>query len=284
MPTRESDRARSRDDDEAQGEQQAREAQSLDARTTYEVIRREGERELERTSGALFWSGLAAGLSMGFSFLGVAVLHAHLPEAGWRELVTNLGYSVGFLIVILGSQQLFTENTLMPVIPLLARPTRARLRTVLRLWAVVLLANILGALLFALAISQLDVVEPKVQRALSDVAARALEHDFARTLLRGVYAGWLIALMVWMLPAAGTAKPALIVVMTWLVGVAGFSHVVAGAAEAFHAAIGGEATWTKALAGFILPALLGNVAGGLTMVAALNHAQATTGEGVNERG
>src|SRR4051794_25604263 len=86
-----------------QEEQQAREAESLDAKTTYEVIRREGTKELERATGALFWSGLAAGLSMGFSFLAEGYLRAHLPDASWRPLVAKLGYSAGFLIVILGS-------------------------------------------------------------------------------------------------------------------------------------------------------------------------------------
>ena len=117
-------------------EQQVEEAESLDAKTTYEVIRREGKKELARSSDALFWSGLAAGLSMGFSFLGEALLRSHLPDASWRPLVAKLGYSFGFLIVILGSQQLFTENTLTPMVPLLAEKTRETLRNVLRLWAV----------------------------------------------------------------------------------------------------------------------------------------------------
>ena len=144
----------------ASSEQQVREAESLDAKSTYEVIRREGKKELARSSDALFWSGLAAGLSMGFSFLAEALLRAHLSDAPWRPLVAKLGYSVGFLIVILGSQQLFTENTLTPMVPLLAEKKRQILRDVLRLWAVVFVANMLGALLFALALGRLAVVEP----------------------------------------------------------------------------------------------------------------------------
>ncbi|HLM68723.1 MAG TPA: formate/nitrite transporter family protein, partial [Longimicrobium sp.] len=93
-------------------EKQAEEEQSLDARTTHEIIRRQGEHELTRTNAALAWSGLAAGLAMGFSLVAQGILREYLPDAHWRPLVTSLGYSVGFLIVILGSQQLFTENTL----------------------------------------------------------------------------------------------------------------------------------------------------------------------------
>jgi formate-nitrite transporter family protein len=265
-------------DETEQREQQAKEAESLDAKTTYEVIRREGINELDRTTAALFWSGLAAGLSMGFSFLGEGLLHALLPEAKWTPLVSTLGYTTGFLIVVLGSQQLFTENTLTPIIPLLSRRTMHCLRNVLRLWGAVLVANLIGAFLFALALGRLEVVNPETQHALSTLAAKAMSHDFATTLLHGVYAGWLIALMVWMLPGAESSKFAVIIVMTYFVGLGGFAHVIAGASEVFYAAVRGEASWGKAIGGFIVPALAGNVLGGLTMVAALNHAQATSGE------
>ena len=250
-----------------------REAESLDAKTTYEVIRREGTQELARSSEALFWSGLAAGLSMGFSFLAEALLRSHLPDAPWRPLVAKLGYSVGFLIVILGSQQLFTENTLTPMVPLLAEKKRELLHNVLRLWAVVFVANMLGTLLFALALGRLAVVEPETQRALSDLAREALRFDFSVILLHAVYAGWIIALLVWMLPAAETAKIPVIVLMTWLIGIGGFAHVVAGSSEVFYAAWRGEATWAQAVFGFVLPSLIGNMVGGITLVAAVNHAQ-----------
>jgi formate/nitrite transporter FocA (FNT family) len=257
-------------------EQQVREAESLDARTTYEVIRREGKKELARSSDALFWSGLAAGLSMGFSFLAEGLLRSHLPDAPWRPLVAKLGYSVGFVIVILGSQQLFTENTLTPMVPLLHEKTRETLRNVLRLWAVVFAANMIGALLFGLALGRLAVVEPETHRVLSALAGEAMRFGFGLTLLHAVYAGWLVALLVWMLPAAEQGKLPVIVLMTWLIGAGGFAHVVAGASEVFYAAWRGEATWAQAVLGYVLPALIGNMAGGITLVAALNHAQATS--------
>jgi len=259
-------------------EQQARDAESLDAKTTYEVVRREGMKELDRSTSALLWSGLAAGLSMGFSFLGDGFLRAYLPDAHWRPLVAKLGYSLGFVIVILGSQQLFTENTLTPIVPLLKEKSREVFRNVARLWGSVLIANLVGALIFALALGRLAVTEPEVQRALSDLSSEAMKHDFWTTLLHGVYAGWLIALMVWMLPGAESNKLSVIIIMTWLIGVAGFAHVIAGASEVFYAAVRGEASWAQALGGYIAPALVGNVLGGVTLVAAVNHAQATSGE------
>ena len=257
---------------------QIEEAKTLDAKTAYEVIKEEGENELSRSTSALFWSGLAAGLSMGFSFLAEGLLRSHLPEADWRPLVAKLGYSVGFAVVIIGSQQLFTENTLTPILPLLNRRTKECFRNVLRLWGAVLIANLLGALLFAFSLGRLAVVEPSVHVALGDLSREAMQFDVAVTLLHAVYAGWLIALMVWMLPAVKGGRLAVIVLMTYLIGLGGFAHVIAGASEVFYAAIRGEASWRAALLGFLLPTLVGNILGGVTLVTALNHAQATNGE------
>jgi formate-nitrite transporter family protein len=263
---------------EPQKERQVQEAESLDAKSTYEVVRREGLEELDRPTSALLWSGLAAGLSMGFSFLAEGFLRTHLPDASWRPLVAKLGYSVGFVIVILGSQQLFTENTLTPIVPLLSHKSREMLRNVARLWGAVLVANLIGAFLFAFVLGRFAVVEPDVQRTLSDLSHEALKYDVLTTMLHAVFAGWLIALMVWMLPGAESSKFAVIVVMTWLVGVGGWAHIIAGGTEVMYGAVRGEAAWSEVSLGYLLPTLVGNVLGGVTLVAALNHAQATSGD------
>jgi formate/nitrite transporter FocA (FNT family) len=259
-------------------EQKIQEAKSLDAKTTYEVIRREGLHELERSTGALAWSGLAAGLSMGFSFLVEGLLQSHLPDTSWRPLIATFGYTVGFVIVILGSQQLFTENTLTPIVPLLSHRTAERLRNVLRLWGAVLVTNVLGALLFALVLAKLEVVDPHVHGALAEISARAMRSGFWVTMLHAVYAGWLIAVMVWMLPAAKPQELLLVVFMTYLVGLGGFAHIIAGATEVFYAGFRDLAGWGAVVLGYLVPTLIGNVLGGVTIVAALNHAQATIGE------
>jgi formate/nitrite transporter FocA (FNT family) len=259
-------------------EKKIQEARSLDAKSTYEVIRREGLHELERSTSALAWSGLAAGLSMGFSFLVEGLLHSHLPDATWRPLIAKFGYTIGFVIVILGSQQLFTENTLTPIVPLLSHRTMKRLRNVLRLWGTVLVTNLLGALIFALALATLQAVDPGVHSSLAEISTKAMRAGTGVTLLHAVYAGWLIALMVWMLPAAKPQELWVVVVMTYLVGLGGFAHIIAGATEVFYAGFRGLAGWGAVLLGYLVPTLIGNVLGGVTIVAALNHAQATSGE------
>ncbi|WAJ28360.1 formate/nitrite transporter family protein [Antarcticirhabdus aurantiaca] len=130
-------------DDLTRGERKAVDHQSRpSAALIHETIRTEGERELERSGFALMVSGLAAGLSIGFSIVVPAALMVALPDTPWEHILTSLGYTVGFLIVVLGRQQLFTENTLMPVLPLLQGPSWRRLGLVLRLWAIVLASNI----------------------------------------------------------------------------------------------------------------------------------------------
>ncbi len=242
----------------------------------YEAIRQEAENELSRPNHALFWSGLAAGLSMGFSFLAEALLRAGLPEASWQSLVSKFGYSVGFLFVILGRQQLFTENTLVPVLQVLHKKSLAVALNTARLWAVVLGANLIGTLVFAFAFSAGALIEAKQFATLDVTALEALEGSFGNTLLRAIFAGWLIALMVWLLPVAETGRVTVIIIITYLVGIAGFPHIIAGSTEMFYAVFNQLVSPGDAFTAFFVPTLIGNTLGGVALVAAINYAQVHT--------
>ena len=257
-------------DQEKETESEAMERQSASADVVYEAIRLEGEEELARTSSALFWSGLAAGLAMGLSFLTPGLLQAAIPPASWRHAVVSIGYTVGFLVVVLGRQQLFTENTLTPVLPML-RDWR-KLPNVLRLWGVVLVANLIGAAAFAFVLGHTDLVAADVHAELRALAHDALAPRAAVIFLRAVFAGWLVALMVWLLPGAESARLAAIVVPTYLIALAHFAHSIAGSVDVLYLVLGGQAAWSE-YARFFVPTLLGNVFGGVTLVALLNHAQ-----------
>jgi formate/nitrite transporter FocA (FNT family) len=250
---------------------------AVSPQVVHEAIRREGQEELLRPAAALVWSAVAAGLSMGFSLVGEGVLHAALPDAPWRPVVAKLGYSLGFLFVVLGRQQLFTENTLLVILPFLARPGLGPLRRVARVWALVLAGNLAGALAFAASLRYGDVVSPELHRAFSEIGHRALAPGPAGVLVRAVYGGWLIALMVWLLPAARSARFFVIVAVTWLVGAGEFSHSIAGSIEVLFLAVTGQVGIGTFLGGFLLPALVGNSVGGVALVAALNHAQVVAG-------
>lgn len=238
----------------------------------HEIIRAEGEEELKRPNSALVWSGLAAGLSMGFSFVAQALLQADLPEGPGRHAVASLGYMVGFAIVVLGRQQLFTESTLTAVLPALSDRRVSTALSTLRLWVIVLLANLVGTWLFSLMLVFGQPLPPEAGASLARLAAETTAHPFWNTLLRAVLAGWLIALMVWLLPSSRSARIVVIGLLTWLVAFARLSHIIAGSGEAAYAVLTGAAPIGDYFGKFLLPTLIGNVIGGVALVAMLNHA------------
>jgi formate-nitrite transporter family protein len=238
----------------------------------YKAVKKEGEDELERSNAALAWSGLAAGLSMGFSLLSEGLLRSHLPDAPWRPLLAKFGYCIGFLVVVLGRQQLFTENTLTVILPLLRQKDLRTFGNVVRLWAIVLAANLVGALIVAWVMGNTSVVEPNVRQAMKELGLISMNHDFSTLLLRGIFAGWLIALMVWLLPFAETARVGVIIIITYIVGIGEFSHSVAGSVDAFYLVTTGVKTFAQYFA-YIGPILLGNIIGGSSIVAAIAHAE-----------
>ncbi|TKR53537.1 formate/nitrite transporter family protein [Allopusillimonas ginsengisoli] len=251
---------------------QAADRSTPGALVIHKIIRKEGEEALHRAGWALGWSAFAAGLSMGFSFLTQATLQASLPDLPWRDLVASFGYCTGFVIVILGRQQLFTESTLTALLPVLTRPSTNTFLLAMRLWAIVLLANVIGTFLFASLLMIPNVFNPEVVRAFGELAVQTVTNDFLPTLLRAFFAGWLIALMVWILPNAQSARLLTIILITYVVAVCHLSHIIAGSVEASYGVLAGHASISDFFLRFMLPTLLGNILGGVGMVGLLNHA------------
>ncbi|MBV8490972.1 MAG: formate/nitrite transporter family protein, partial [Candidatus Eremiobacteraeota bacterium] len=246
----------------------------LRAAVVFETIRREGEQELGRPAASLAFSGLAAGLSMGFSLVASGVIRAALPPAPWRPLLESIGYTAGFLIVVLARQQLFTENTVTAIVPVLDDRGHGRnLVRALRLWAIVLATNLLGAVIFAYAAVHANAFAPQVAKAFLEIGKEASAPSFGVVFAKGIFAGWLIALMVWLLPAAENSRVAIVVGITYLVGAAALSHSIAGSVEVLYCVLSGMATWQHYAAGFLLPAFLGNSLGGVLLVSLLNYGQ-----------
>ena len=243
-----------------------------DARVIHEIIREDGEKELERSIKAIAWSALGAGLSMGFSFFTMAVIRSALPEAPWSKLVTSFGYTIGFLIVVLGRQQLFTESTLTAVLPLLTRKSRKAFLQTARLWSVVLVFNIAGTFIFAWLISHSGLFDADINKALRTIAEEAVKDPFWPMLIKAVLAGWLIALVVWLIPGAGQSRLLLILILTYVVAAAHFSHIIAGSVEVAYDVFIGHLSVGEYFTGFMIPTLIGNTVGGVSLVAILNHA------------
>jgi formate/nitrite transporter FocA (FNT family) len=255
-------------------EARAQEQHVPEGEIIYRAIRGDGDHALAMTNAELAWSGVAAGLSMGFSLAAEGLLRAHLPEAPWRPLVAKFGYAVGFLIVMLGRQQLFTEQTLTAMLSLFSVDRReGTIGNVARLWAIVLMANLVGAALFAAAAAWTPAFTPEVRSVFADIGHEALNPGFAANLVRGIYAGFLIATMVWLLPGSGESRMWIVVIIAWVVGIASLAHVIAGSSETLYVVFRGERALGDYLLNFLLPSFVGNSIGGVALVAALAHAQ-----------
>ena len=248
----------------------------------YEAVYAEGEHELERNSLELVFSGLAAGLSMGFSMMTEGVLQNHLPNATWQPLITKFGYSVGFVVVILGRQQLFTKNTLTVILPLLREKKIDILFNVARLWAIVLIGNLIGAFVFAWLAGNSNIFSPENRDTFSKIGQSSMAADFWTIVLRAAVSGWLIALMVWLLPFAESARLWVIIILAYVVGIAELPHVVAGTVESFYLVSTGALGFWHSIGSYVLPAFMGNVIGGVALVAVGAHAEFFEAEEVSE--
>jgi formate/nitrite transporter FocA (FNT family) len=245
----------------------------LRAAVVYEIIRTEGEGELARSRAALWWSALAAGLSIGFSVLAQALFRAYLPEVPGAAIIENIGYSVGFLIVILSRQQLFTENTLTAVLPVMANREWRWVWVMLRLWTIVLLGNVAGCLLFAGFLAYSGALTPDIAESVRVIATKLMANTPLEMFTKGIVAGWLIAALVWMMPSAEGTEIFVITLITYLIALGGFTHVVAGSAESLYLWFTGHESLLHVVYGFFLPTLAGNVAGGTVLFAVLSYAQ-----------
>jgi formate-nitrite transporter family protein len=246
---------------------------AADAGELHRTIREEGEEELERPAASLFLSGLAAGLAISASLLAEGALHLHLPDAPWRELVVALGYPVGFLVVILGRMQLFTESTVTAMLPLVTRPSRWALTRTLRLWGIVLGANLLGTALAAAAMAAGHLGAPDLRGAMIEISLKITELGPLETVVNAIPAGFLIAAVAWALPNAREQSFWVILALTYAVGIGGFSHSVVGSDQAFLLLFTGRTGLGETIGGLLLPAIVGNLVGGAGLFAILAHGQ-----------
>ena len=262
-----------------EGQITAREVEDVEDRSSprtpviYEVVCRLGEEEMARPAFSLWWSGVAAGMSISFSLLAQAILYTHLPDAPWRPLIADVGYTVGFVMVIMSRQQLFTENTITAVLPVIATFNTPNLAKMARMWAVVLLANFAGTLFAALFSTFTPVLSPELLNGMVDISRQILGHSWLEMFFKGIAAGFLIAALVWLIPGAESAQFYVIVLMTYLISAGNFMHIVAGSVEAFLLLLNGELHWLTMLTGFLLPVLAGNIVGGTALFTLIAYAQ-----------
>lgn len=240
----------------------------------YEVVRRQGDEELCRPTGSLFWSGIAGGITISVSVIAEGALRQKLPASlPWRETISELGYSLGFLMVILGRMQLFTEQTIVTVLPVMAAPSWRKLRTTAWLWLVVFVANMVGTCAAAAINVHLHLVNADLLASMVEVAEPILRKAPTEVLGQAVPAGFIMASIAWIRAGVTGGEFPIVLLLTYAIALGGFAHVVAGSSEAFLLMFTGHASAVQAVDGFILPALAGNIIGGTGLFALLAHAQ-----------
>jgi len=255
-------------------EEQLEELESMPASLIYESIRREGQHELSRSAKALWWSGIAAGIAISTSVMAVGFLTALLAKADWSKVVSSFGYCVGFLIVIQARMQLFTENTITPILQLFLAPSRTTFMRTGRLWLIVFLANMVGCAFAAALIIHGGLVPDKQLQGILEVSRHYADVSAFEHFRWGIFAGFIIAALVWTFPRLdGAGEVLTIIILTYIISIGGFSHVIAGSTELFIVMMNGELGFVEAVLDDILPTLAGNVLGGTGIFSALVYAQ-----------
>lgn len=218
------------------------------------------------------FSGIAGGLGMGLTGLGVASAQAILGEGRTQEFIALMLYPLGFISIIIGRQQLFTENTLYPVALILSE--RKHVFNTIRLWTVVFFSNIAGAALFAFLAAKTLSMKPEVADRLVALGVRAVDGSAGHIFWSGIIGGWIIALMAWIVTASHWTIGQVVIVwaLTFVVGLGHFAHCIASSGEILSSVMRGHVTFGH-YAWWLLFATIGNIVGGVVFVTFLNFGQ-----------
>lgn len=234
----------------------------ISSQLIFKIIREEGEKELNRKFVALASSALAAGIFVSFSFFFRAVFHLHMSGSQFDPLISSLGYTVGFLIVILGRMQLFTENPITTIIPLLSNFTAKEFFKVVRLWSIVFFFNIIGTTIAAIFLSSDHAVSAEMAKVLHEIADNVIKLSPIENVMRGIPAGIIIAVLVWTAPQTKNFRFITILFFVYFIALGDFAHVIVGSCEMAFEVINGDANFFDYCFQFLIPTGVGNVLGG----------------------
>jgi formate/nitrite transporter FocA (FNT family) len=246
------------------------------AQEIFEGVIRSAREELARPTPGLMFSGFVAGIGMGLTGLSVALALSYLGNSPTAQFISFCFYPIGFIVVIVGRAQLFTENTLFPVV--LVLDERDHVRNTLRLWGAVFVSNVAGAVFFGWLVMKTGALAPNFADALAGLGTEAVQGHFTLIFAKAVLGGWLIALVAWMVTASHwtIGQVAIIWMLTFIVGAGRFSHCIASSAEIVAAIMSGHLHFSNYFA-WLLPATLGNIVGGVFIVSVLNYGQVRMG-------
>ncbi|SDK42038.1 formate/nitrite transporter family protein [Microbulbifer yueqingensis] len=232
--------------------------------------------EYKRNNFTLLLSSVAAGLEIGFSFLLMAALFTQYYDnvsSYTLHLIIALSYPIGFILVVIGRTDLFTEHTTLAILPVL--DGRRKLRGLMRVWGLIYIGNMVGALLFASLFVQFSEVTVNVDKtAIAYYSEKLIADGNLGLFLGAVYAGWLMGLLAWVVSSASDtiSRIAVITLITFVIGFGGLAHCIAGAVAMYAAWISDAAdVSTTQLLNFLALATLGNTIGGSVFVGLIKY-------------
>lgn len=246
--------------------------QSLNSVSLYAIVHREGLEELQRPMMSLWWSGVAAGIGISLSILAEGILHHLFVGSRYQFVIENLGYTVGFVLVIVGRLQLFTENTLSVILPLLSKPSLNMGVCIARLWTIVFAANMVGTFLAAFFSYTLQAVPSELVEGMTAISEHYAKLSPSDAFSYGITSGFIIAAIVWMKPSVKHSQIWMIVIFTYLIAIGNFTHVIAGSTELFLLALQNKVSVLETIS-LIGATLLGNIVGGTGLFALLAYGQ-----------
>jgi len=227
--------------------------------------------EHNRSNQDLFLSAISAGLEVGFSvFLMAAIfsLFNGVIHPSFLHVMIALAYPLGFIFVVIGRSELFTEHTTLAVIPVLNR--NASIKSLLVLWGVVYIGNLLGGYLFGYILSVLPERLHAINAgAFYNLAEKLVNHPWHIILGSGILAGWLMGLLSWLVTSAQEtiSRIIIIILITSVIGIGGLHHSIVGSIEVFTAVITSEQIGWSNYLHVQTWATLGNIVGGVVFVA-----------------
>ena len=230
-------------------------------------------KEFERSNIGLFLSSLTAGLEIGFSVLFMGTIYTMFagtasPEA--LKIYLALCYPIGFIFVIIGRSELFTEHTALAILPVLNRSVL--IKDLLVLWGLVYLGNLIGGYLFSYLLAY---VGPGIgfidAMAFEHLAHELVNYEWHVILLSALLAGWMMGLLGWLVTSSQEtiSRIFIIILVTMIIGVAGLHHCSVGSIEVFLGLISSENITLMDYVNFQFWATIGNAIGGSVFVAVL---------------
>ena len=273
MPIRDTGKNLNREADPSAGAAQVQqELERPTATQIYAQVSKNARQELRRPARSLAISGFAGGITMGLTGLATAIARAELGTGGLAHFISNVLYPIGFIAVILGRAQLFTENTLYPVALVLAE--RRHYWATLRLWTIVLVCNCLGTLAFAALAVRTDALQPKYVSSLASIGVEIANHSLSSIFWSAIIGGWIIALVAWLVSASHSISGSMLLIwlLAFVVGLGHFAHCVASSGEVLSAVLHHQLPAMSYLR-WIWPAVLGNIIGGVGLVTLLEYGQ-----------